>query len=585
LNPVAEGRITAFGDEALRWSARLDVDVPVIVCEPRFAKAAFMRAFELRRAGSRFFASIYLEDPRLHSFRSVARDRCARAGDIDELRVALDAFALDSLAGAARTVIAPEVATTLHELIRLSQGVLVRSWLEHERLRETLGTVPREAQVAVLDDPAVPPVTGGVRTDIVVWGPMERADALAGFVTALQDLALPVTIVAADLPSLPGRIRFVTASEGAAALRRARVIVDATRNDPGVARSLARLERPLVVSSDSGAVELLRGVTTYESWSRRSILAGCADALSLPPPGLRQPPVPFAVRQSAGLGSSVVRAPAPLVSIVVATRNRPVQLADSLAAMERQTYPSLEIVVVNDGGCDIGGIVAAHPAAVLLENGVQRGFSATRNVGLRAARGEFVTFFDDDDEMFPDHIATLVEALERSGLDVAYGQMVNCLVRDAAAGRPVIEAMRTFDALFDHADIQWGAGLATTAVLFRRAVIDAVGVNDESLATAGDYDLWIRLAAEREWARVPDITSIYNWHADRPAAGETPNMSADTASYVIAHRQIYAKYPTARPLVVSERAAYLAFLTENADRGSAPRPTDANYERNSPPRA
>ena len=70
---------------------------------------------------------------------------------------------------------------------------------------------------------------------------------LGTIVTALNDLELPVTVVAADDPKIAGRVHFVRAAAAANALARARVIVDATANDPGAALTLARWKCPLVV--------------------------------------------------------------------------------------------------------------------------------------------------------------------------------------------------------------------------------------------------------------------------------------------------------------------------------------------------
>jgi glycosyltransferase involved in cell wall biosynthesis len=258
----------------------------------------------------------------------------------------------------------------------------------------------------------------------------------------------------------------------------------------------------------------------------------------------------------------VFTARAPLVSIVIGTRDRPALLEATLGPIDRQTYPALEVVVVNDAGADVSAVVGRHRATRLLATEHNLGPGGARNVGLRAARGEYVLFFDDDDEMFPDHVAALVDAAERSGLDVAYGQMLNCYLISAGTGRYVLDAIQTYEALLDHADIQWGAQIAVTAVLFRRAIVRAVGEIDETLLTASDYDYWIRLAAEREWARVPYVTSIYNWRSD------ASNISGRAKAHFHAgHEQIYAKHPTARALVTAGRWEMLDTLARGISEG------------------
>jgi glycosyltransferase involved in cell wall biosynthesis len=245
--------------------------------------------------------------------------------------------------------------------------------------------------------------------------------------------------------------------------------------------------------------------------------------------------------------------------VIVATYNRPVLLAETLAAIERQTYPSLEIIVVNDAGADVRDVVARFPRARLIDQPENRGPAAARNRGLADARGTFATLFDDDDEMFPDHVATLANALIVSGLDVAYGQMINAFVTKAATGRYVIDTLAGHDALLDHADIQWAGALATTAVMFRRALVERIGTVDESLVAAEDYEFWYRLAEAREWVRVREVSSIYFVRRDGS------NRSATGARrYFLAHQAIYGKHPSARPLVCAGRTAMLELFGQTA---------------------
>ena len=87
--------------------------------------------------------------------------------------------------------------------------------------------------------------------------------------------------------------------------------------------------------------------------------------------------------------------------------------------------------------------------------------------------------------------------------------MINCFAVPSGAGRYAIDGLAGHDAVLDHADIQWAGAIATTALMFRRALVDGIGGVDESLVSAEDYEFWLRLAEGREWARVPDITSMY----------------------------------------------------------------------------
>lgn len=525
----------------------------VLACEPATAAAALRKAVELRRAGTHFALAVTLEDVRALRIRGYVRGVCATYASWDEVRLLFDGFG-PTIADQ-RTEVDAEERAHLLEAMRLADAVCVASWREHDRLVGALGTLPCEVEVVIAADPAVPRAVAGERSDVVVYAPLDRADELGHFVTALGDLELPVTIVARDAPTIAGRVRFELPENAAAALGRARVIVDGSRNAPAAALALAALGRPLAVSSAGGALEVLRGAHAYDPWNRRSILSAVASALGAAPAVLREPHWRAAPRERA---RPAFGAGAPLVSVVVTTYNRPALLAETLAAIERQTYPNLEIVVVNDAGSDVRDVVARCPRARLYDQPQNRGPAAARNRGLAEARGTFAILFDDDDEMFPDHVAALANALIVSGLDVAYGQMINAFVSPAALEGWVIDRFAGHDAVLDHADIQWAGALATTAVMFRRDLIERIGPVDESLTAAEDYEFWYRLAEGREWARVADVTSIYY------VRGGANRSSTGARRYFTAHQAIYGKHPSVRPLVAAGRRAMLELFEQTA---------------------
>lgn len=545
--------LRALGAEAVRVAGRIAGDVMILAGEPAAGPALLLEALALRRAGVHFSLSLHVEDERVRLIRDRSREFCAAYATWDEVRLMLDQYA--ATISETRTTLSTADRAALVEAMRLADSLIVRSWLEHGRLTEVVGPLRREAEIIINDDLAVPAHVFGERTDVVVYAPEYRADELGAFVTALCDLEVPVTIIARDRPTIGGRVRFVGPEGAVAALGHARLIVDATSNDPGVALALAKLGRPLAVSSAGGATEILRGVSIYVPWDRRSILSAVANGLSGAPPVIC---VGRWEDRPSRRAQPVRRADDPLVSIVVATYNRPQLLAETLQTIERQTYSALEIIVVNDGGCDVRNVVARFPRARLIDEPSNAGPAAARNRGLCAARGTFATFFDDDDEMFPDHIATLVNALERSGLDVAYGQLINCFaVRTGSERRPT-GALAGHTALLDHADIQWAGSLATTAVLFRRAIVDRIGTLDEGLVNAEDYEFWLRLAAGREWARVSDVTSVYFIHEDRSSYSAKDGVRR----FRDAHQAIYAKHPSPRPLVHAGRVSMLEYFAQ-----------------------
>ncbi|TGT68611.1 glycosyltransferase family 2 protein [bacterium M00.F.Ca.ET.159.01.1.1] len=115
----------------------------------------------------------------------------------------------------------------------------------------------------------------------------------------------------------------------------------------------------------------------------------------------------------------------PLVSIVMAHRNRPSFLKQAIAAIEAQTYERLELVLVDDGSDQDE---ARRLLDALEPTFRQRGWKilrrphkhlgATRNAGVRAARGALILFVDDDNALFPEAVDHFVRAMAASGADI-----------------------------------------------------------------------------------------------------------------------------------------------------------------------
>jgi len=115
----------------------------------------------------------------------------------------------------------------------------------------------------------------------------------------------------------------------------------------------------------------------------------------------------------------------PLVSFIITHFQRPLKLLEAVASALLQTYPRLEIIVVDDGS-DLQALeLVKHKVKPLLdlcdgklifrENGY---LGAARNSGLGQATGDFVVFMDDDDIAMPDLVATLVESAINSSSDI-----------------------------------------------------------------------------------------------------------------------------------------------------------------------
>ena len=104
----------------------------------------------------------------------------------------------------------------------------------------------------------------------------------------------------------------------------------------------------------------------------------------------------------------------PLASIIILGWGGEPYIAACLAALRRQTYPAIEVIVVDNGSPDRTAEIVARdfPEAQLIRTGQNLGVAGGNNVGLRAARGDICVLINADVEVRPDWLAHLVGAMQ-----------------------------------------------------------------------------------------------------------------------------------------------------------------------------
>jgi glycosyltransferase involved in cell wall biosynthesis len=182
---------------------------------------------------------------------------------------------------------------------------------------------------------------------------------------------------------------------------------------------------------------------------------------------------------------------APAVSIVIPCRDQARYLVAALESVGRQTFASVETIVVDDGSSDETAAVAESAGAVVLRQR-HAGVSTARNHGLAAARGLYVVFLDADDELEPDAIESGVSALERS--PDAWMVARSCVLTDPEGAAlptncPAPEAGDLYGQWLER-NLVWTPG----AVMFRRTPLVALGGFPPSIGPAADYAVYLELA-------------------------------------------------------------------------------------------
>jgi glycosyltransferase involved in cell wall biosynthesis len=200
------------------------------------------------------------------------------------------------------------------------------------------------------------------------------------------------------------------------------------------------------------------------------------------------------------------RGPA-LVSCVIAAYNSAEYVEEAIRSVLAQTYRPIEVVVADDGSQDATLELAAafgEPVRVVTQE--TSGPAATRNLGLRKARGELIAFIDADDLWHPEKLARQTARLQaRPELQASVTHVRNFWEEGHG------ELERHYR---DHPRMQPVPGYATTTLLARRSAFDTVGDLDTGLWFGDAMDWFVRareLGVEVEL--MPDVLTFHRFHA------------------------------------------------------------------------
>jgi glycosyltransferase involved in cell wall biosynthesis len=224
---------------------------------------------------------------------------------------------------------------------------------------------------------------------------------------------------------------------------------------------------------------------------------------------------------------------ASLVSVVVPCYNQAHYLGEAIESVLAQADRPLDVVVVDDGATDSTFEIAAGYAEVRCLRQANRGMSAARNAGLRAARGQYVVFLDADDRLLPGALQAGAAVLDANP-DVAF--TVGRHRRIAADGGPLPAEPRPRVDRDHYVSLVRRCWIAMPAtVMYRRAVLDAAGAFDTTLGCAEDYDLYLRLA--RRFPVVDHYTEVaeYRQHPGT-ISRNAERMLAATLAVLEPHR-------------------------------------------------
>jgi hypothetical protein len=248
----------------------------------------------------------------------------------------------------------------------------------------------------------------------------------------------------------------------------------------------------------------------------------------------------------------------PLVSVVIRSMAR-ASLGDALASIAAQDHPRIEALVVAACGPrhPLPPETAGPHRVRFIAGDVPRSRPQAANAGIDAARGDWITFLDDDDLLLPAHVSGLVEAQRNAG-----ACRVVCTLacaRFADGGEQTIGQPFALIELYQRNFIHLSMALVSRELL-------ALGCRfDESLEMLQDWDFFIQCAQHTHFHFEPRRT--FEWRAEAGGSGAGAGTNQDDARFAAFRDRIYAKWGAHHDALADRVATALARATDSAKAG------------------
>lgn len=212
----------------------------------------------------------------------------------------------------------------------------------------------------------------------------------------------------------------------------------------------------------------------------------------------------------------------PTVSVVIPAYNAARWIEETLQSVFAQDYPDYEVIVVDDGSTDNTAEVVDRFPQVRCIRKPNGGQASARNVGIRAAQGQYIAFLDADDLWLPEKLRVQMEHLQKTGLAWVYSDV---LAFDGQTGKPLFASSKWYR-LYD-GDIAAQLLLLcfiSSPLIVERSVFDEVGFFDEALLLRNreDWEMWLRIAARYPVGLIRRPLAGYRVHSTSSTGSEDP---------------------------------------------------------------
>lgn len=253
----------------------------------------------------------------------------------------------------------------------------------------------------------------------------------------------------------------------------------------------------------------------------------------------------------------------PLISVIMPCFNAENHLLTSIASVFDQSYPNLELFVVNDGSTDdsLKILQSIHDVRLHIVNQDNAGVCHARNQGIKLANGELIAFLDADDTWHPECLNKLYQGLlSNKSAVLAYCGWQNIGLSEGQS-KPYLPP--DYETLDKQALLFENCCWPIHACLTRKLAIVEANFFDERLVTSEDFLLWLKIGSRYPIVRVPEVLAFYHFHDGHQA---TQNKAKTAINHWLAQKLFIDTNPDIAQTLGIKRSKKI-MLTELLQRG------------------
>jgi len=186
----------------------------------------------------------------------------------------------------------------------------------------------------------------------------------------------------------------------------------------------------------------------------------------------------------------------PLVSVIIPAYDVARFIGEALNSAFAQSFKNYEVIVVNDGSPDTPELertLAPYMPRMVYIKQENRGVSAARNTGIKAARGSLIAFLDGDDVWLPHYLEVQVKRIQADpSIDVLYPNVVMFGDSSSDDGEEFMTLCPSNGEVTFERLLRQECNVSNCSIA-RKETIMRAGMFDESLRSVEDFDLWLRV--------------------------------------------------------------------------------------------